>query len=462
MRQSVWGRSLQLKMVAYKYAYFQLHSLYSKLANYTIDRDGLQEENFMFNRVCIIVLDSVGIGALPDAAEYGDSEAHTLGNIYKTQGKLDLPNLYKMGLGNIENSQLPNVEAPTAAYGRMAEVTRAKDTTSGHWEMMGLIMNPPFGTFEKFPDSMLKEWLKRAGRAEKWLGNYPASGTKIIDDLGEEHVNTGAPIVYTSADSVFQVAAHEDIIPLSELYKLCEIARELLVDDLFVGRVIARPFTGSNANFTRTENRRDYAVPPTGKTLLDALEEHNQFTLGIGKIEDIFCQRGVKYVNHTKNNADGIKATIEALKNKKVATPLCRGLGAMPPLGDGNCENNFLANEKEATLIFTNLVDFDMKYGHRNDPKGYAKALEDFDAQLPQILESLREQDLLIITADHGCDPTTLSTDHSREYVPLLVYGGKPVNLGTRSTFADIAATIYKGLGHGNWDIGEDFLESIK
>ena len=386
----------------------------------------------MFNRVCIIVLDSVGIGALPDAGEYGDLGAHTLGNIYKTQGKLDLPNLYKMGLGNIENSQLPSVETPTAAYGRMAEVTRAKDTTSGHWEMMGLIMNPPFGTFEKFPDSMLKEWLKRAGREEKWLGNYPASGTKIIENLGEEHVNTGAPIVYTSADSVFQVAAHEDIIPLSELYKLCEIARELLVDDLFVGRVIARPFTSNNSIFTRTENRRDYAVPPTGKTLLDALEEHNQFTLGIGKIEDIFCQRGVKYVNHTKNNEDGINATIEALKN-----------------------------DKKATLIFTNLVDFDMKYGHRNDPKGYAKALEDFDMQLPKILESLQEQDLLIITADHGCDPTTPSTDHSREYVPLLVYGGKPVNLGTRATFADIAATIYKGLGHGNWSIGEDFLESM-
>jgi len=387
----------------------------------------------MFNRVCIIVLDSVGIGALPDAEEYGDLQAHTLGNIYKTQGKLNLPNLYKMGLGNIENSRLPSVESPTAAYGRMAEVTRAKDTTSGHWEMMGLIMNPPFGTFEKFPDSMLKEWLRRAGREEKWLGNFPSSGTQIIDDLGEEHVRTGAPIIYTSADSVFQIAAHEDIIPLPELYKLCEIARELLVGDLFVGRVIARPFEGSNGTFTRTENRRDYAVPPTGKTLLDALEEHNQFTLGIGKIEDIFCQRGVKYVNHTKNNVDGIKATIEALKNNK-----------------------------EATLIFTNLVDFDMKYGHRNDPKGYAKALEDFDILLPEILNSLQEQDLLIITADHGCDPTTLSTDHSREYVPLLVYGGKPANLGTRATFADVAATIYKGLGHGKWSIGEDFLESIK
>ena len=387
----------------------------------------------MFNRVCIIVLDSVGIGALPDAEEYGDLQAHTLGNIYKTQGKLNLPNLYKMGLGNIENSRLPSVESPTAAYGRMAEVTRAKDTTSGHWEMMGLIMNPPFGTFEKFPDSMLKEWLRRAGREEKWLGNFPSSGTQIIDDLGEEHVRTGAPIIYTSADSVFQIAAHEDIIPLPELYKLCEIARELLVGDLFVGRVIARPFEGSNGTFTRTENRRDYAVPPTGKTLLDALEEHNQFTLGIGKIEDIFCQRGVKYVNHTKNNVDGIKATIEALKNNK-----------------------------EATLIFTNLVDFDMKYGHRNDPKGYAKALEDFDTLLPEILNSLQEQDLLIITADHGCDPTTLSTDHSREYVPLLVYGGKPANLGTRATFADVAATIYKGLGHGKWSIGEDFLESIK
>ena len=383
-------------------------------------------------RICIIVLDSVGIGALPDAAEYGDEGTHTLGNIFKHRGKLELPNLYKMGLGNIHDSRLPKVDKPIAAYGRMAELTRAKDTTSGHWEMMGLIMNPPFATFEKFPEEMLKEWLRRAGREEKWLGNCPASGTEIIDNLGEAHVKTGTPIVYTSADSVFQVAAHEEIIPLSELYKLCEIAREMLVGDLFIGRVIARPFIGTPGAFARTENRKDYAVPPTGKTLLDALEEHGKATLGIGKIEDIFCKRGVTNINHTTNNTDGITATIEALEN-----------------------------DKDNTLIFTNLVDFDMKYGHRNDPEGYGKALEYFDNQLPKIMAALRKDDLLIITADHGCDPTTSSTDHSREYVPLLAYGDsfiKPVDLGTRASFADIAATIYHVLGYGKWPVGESFI----
>jgi len=388
----------------------------------------------MFNRVCIIVLDSVGIGELPDAAEYGDVGAHTLGNIFKARGKLDLPNLYAMGLGNIENSRLPSVAAPTAAYGRMAELTHAKDTTSGHWEMMGLVMDPPFKTFEKFPEAMLREWLGRAERPEMWLGNFPASGTAIIDMLGEEHMKTGAPIVYTSADSVFQIAAHEDIIPVPELYKLCEIARELLVGDLLVGRVIARPFVGKPGAFVRTKNRKDYAIPPTGETLLDALEAHRQYTLGIGKIEDIFCNRGVTHVNHTTNNADSIEAIIYALKY-----------------------NN------EDTLIFANLIDFDMKYGHRNDPEGYGQALEAFDAKLPEILAALRPNDLLILTADHGCDPTMPSTDHSREYVPVIVYGAntKPVNLGTRATFADIAATIYNGLGHGKWNIGESFLKEI-
>jgi len=388
----------------------------------------------MFNRVCIIVLDSVGIGELPDAADFGDVGAHTLGNIYKARGKLDLPNLYAMGLGNIENSRLPSVAAPTAAYGRMAELTHAKDTTSGHWELMGLITDPPFKTFEKFPEEMLREWLRRAGRPTTWLGNFPASGTAIIDMLGEEHIKTGAPIVYTSADSVFQIAAHEDIIPIPELYKLCEIARDLLVGDLLVGRVIARPFVGKPGAFVRTKNRKDYAIPPTGETLLDALETRGQYTLGIGKIEDIFCNRGVKHVNHTTNNVDSTEAIIYALKT-----------------------NN------EDTLIFANLIDFDMKYGHRNDPEGYGQALERFDTKLPEILAALRPNDLLILTADHGCDPTMPSTDHSREYVPVIVYGAnsKPVNLGTRATFADIAATIYDGLGHGKWNIGASFLGEI-
>jgi len=403
----------------------------------------------MFNRVCIIVLDSVGIGELPDAADFGDVGAHTLGNILKHCGKLHIPNLYALGLGNIENSRLPAVSTPAASYGRMAQLTRAKDTTSGHWEMMGLVMDPPFKVFENFPEPMLQEWLRRAeeltiaprpsGSTDgiwtpaplKWLGNYPASGTAIIDELGLRHMQTGAPIVYTSADSVFQIAAHEEIIPIPELYKLCEIARELLVDDLFVGRVIARPFVGEPGNFKRTENRKDYAIPPTGETLLDALESNGKTTLGIGKIEDIFCKRGVTHVNHTTNNADGISATIDALKNNTADS-----------------------------LIFTNLVDFDMLYGHRNNPEGYALALEEFDAKLPEILAALRSSDLLIITADHGCDPTTASTDHSREYVPLLVYGAGtiPKDLGTRTTFADIAATVYNGFGHGNWKIGEPFI----
>jgi len=389
----------------------------------------------MFNRICIIVLDSVGIGEMPDAADFNDTGAHTLGNIFKARGKLNLPNLYAMGLGNIENSRLPKVPAPTAAYGRMAQQTRTKDTTSGHWEMMGLVMEPPFKTFEKFPHTMLYEWLCRAGRMPKWLGNYPASGTAIIDALGEEHMKTGLPIVYTSADSVFQIAAHEEVIPLTELYKLCEIARELLTGDLIVGRVIARPFVGMPGAFIRTENRKDYAVPPPSQTLLDVLETQGQYTLGIGKIKDIFCNHGVKYANHTTNNADSIIATIDALKN-----------------------------DFSNTLIFTNLIDFDMNYGHRNDPEGYGQALEVFDKQLPEIFNALRPQDLLLITADHGCDPTTPSTDHSREYVPLLVYGAdtKPVNLGTRATFADIAATIYEGLGHGKWNIGNSFLDEVK
>jgi phosphopentomutase len=400
-------------------------------------------------RVCLIVLDSVGIGALPDAASFGDAGAHTLGNIYRKRGRLELPNLYAMGLAHIKDSRLPkSVKAresrfglfefnrPAAAYGRMATVTRAKDTTSGHWELAGLIMEPPFATFTAFPNELLTAWLQRAGREAKWLGNYPASGTQIINELGEQHMKTAAPIVYTSADSVFQVAAHEGVIPLPELYRLCEAARETLVGEYIVGRVIARPFVGTPGAFKRTENRRDYAVPPVGETLLDALAANGQKTLGIGKIEDIFCNRGVTYADHTTNNPSGIEATIEALS-----------------FGGGG-----------PALIFTNLVDFDMRYGHRNDPEGYARALEYFDAQLPKIKTALKGDDLLIITADHGCDPTTPGTDHTREYVPLLVYGKgvKPVDLGTRDTLADVAATIYEALGHGKWRVGESFWGAIQ
>jgi len=384
-------------------------------------------------RVCIIVLDSVGIGALPDAGDFGDKGAHTLGNIFKQRGKLHLPNLYAMGLGNIEDSRLPSVAEPTAAYGRMAEKTLAKDTTSGHWEMAGLILESPFRVFpEGFPASLLGEWERQAN-VKGSLGNKPASGTAIIDELGAEHVATGKPIVYTSADSVFQVAAHEEVIPLPELYRICECARELLTGEYAVGRVIARPFLGEPGNFKRTANRKDYAVAPTSDTILDAMTAKGQSVLGIGKIEDIFCNRGVTYVNHTTNNRDGIDATIEALR-----------LPADSAQGD-------------AKLIFTNLVDFDMLYGHRNDVEGYGAALEYFDTRLPEILAALRPDDILCLTADHGCDPTTSSTDHSREYVPLLVYGQgiRPVDLGTRETFADLGASVYSWLGNGSWGIGK-------
>jgi phosphopentomutase len=393
-------------------------------------KGGENFSNVFFERVCIIVLDSAGIGELPDAAEYGDTGAHTLGNIYAACSP-KIPNLLALGLGNIENSRMPRVEKPMATFARMAQKTRAKDTTSGHWEMMGLVVDPPFRVVEKFPEEMLSQWLKYAEHKEKWLGNVAASGTEIIERLGEEHVKTGAPIVYTSADSVFQIAAHEEIIPLDELYKLCEIAREMLVGDLFIGRVIARPFLGKPGAFFRTENRKDYAVPPTGTTLLDALAERGKTTLGIGKIEDIFCGRGVGEANHTKSNAAGIAATIDALQNNRTHA-----------------------------IIFTNLVDFDMKFGHRNDVKGYANALEEFDRELPKILAALRPDDLLILTADHGCDPTTPGTDHTREYVPVLAYSKKlqSKDVGTRETFADIAATIYAGLGLGEWQSGTTFF----
>jgi len=377
---------------------------------------------------------------MPDAADFGDAGAHTLGNIYAQRGKLELPNLYALGLGHIKDARLPKTGKPVASFGRMAAKTRAKDTTSGHWELAGLIMEPPFLTVTSFPEGLLREWLRQAGEEgllqpsqQKWLGNHPASGTQIIAQLGAAHMQTGAPIVYTSADSVFQVAAHEEIIPIETQYRLCQIARELLTGDYIMGRVIARPFVGTPGAFTRTKNRRDYAVPPVGETLLDALDSKGQTTLGIGKIDDIFTNRGVAHSNHTTNNTDGIAATIKALESNH-----------------------------EDTIIFTNLVDFDMHYGHRSDVEGFAKALEYFDTNLPKIIKALRPGDLLIITSDHGCDPTTPHTDHSREYVPILVYGGQAVDLGTGDTLADVAATIYEGLGHGRWNVGESFYNVIE
>jgi len=386
-------------------------------------------------RAIVIVLDSVGIGEQPDAAEFGDVGSHTLGNIRKVRGKLDLPNMTAIGLAEIENSRLDRSStAPTGCYGRCAELTKAKDTTCGHWEMAGLPLKQAFKTYPNgFPREFLDEFEKKIGRGT--LGNTVASGTVIINELGDEHVKTGKPIVYTSADSVFQIAAHEGVIPLKEIYHICEVARELLNDDNYlVGRVIARPFIGGDGKYTRTENRKDYAVEPFSDTILDALDKRGLPVVGIGKIEDIFCHRGVTIVDHTKNNHTGTESTIRFLE------------------------------EGTGSFIFTNLVDFDMLYGHRNNVEGYAEALETFDAALPRILSAMKDGDILMITADHGCDPTTASTDHSREYIPLLVAGKHVkhnVNLGTRKSFADIGATVFEYLTGEQWNAGESFLNEI-
>ncbi len=383
-------------------------------------------------RVVLIVLDSAGIGELPDANEFGDVGSHTLGNIYKHIGRLNLPNLYNMGLGNINGSNLPSVKEPVGAYGKMAELTKAKDTISGHLEIAGLLLSKPFKTYPNgFPEELICEYERAIGR--KIIGNEVASGTEIISRLGDKHVQTGCPIVYTSADSVFQIAAHEKIISLDMLYKFCEKAYDMLYDKYRIGRVIARPFEGESGNYKRTENRRDFTASPESTTMLDVMVENNLSVHAIGKIEDIFAGRGITSKNHTTNNEDGINATIEALSK-------CSG-----------------------GLIFTNLVDFDMLYGHRNDVLGYASALEYFDSRLSQITELMSKDDLLIITADHGCDPTTKSTDHSREYVPLLVFGDmvQSVNLGIRDSFSDIGATICDYLGIKGEISGESFLSHI-
>jgi phosphopentomutase len=386
-------------------------------------------------RAIVIVLDSVGIGEQPDAAEFGDVGSHTLGNIRKVRGKLDLPNMTALGLAAIENSRLESLNlTPTGAYGKLAELTKAKDTTCGHWEIAGLPLKQAFKTYPNgFPEDFLREFEAKIGRGT--IGNEVASGTEIISRLGDEHVKTGKPIVYTSADSVFQIAAHEGVIPLAEQYRICEIAREMLNgDDYLVGRVIARPFEGTSGAYKRTENRKDYAVEPFTDTVLDALVKRGMDVVGIGKIEDIFCHRGVSTVDHTRNNPSGIEATIRFLKEGK---------------GD---------------FIFTNLVDFDMLFGHRNDVEGYAAALEAFDAALPRIMDAMQAGDILMITADHGCDPTTASTDHSREYIPLVVTGKHVkanVNLGTRKTFADIGATVLDYLTGEAWNVGTSFLSEI-
>jgi phosphopentomutase len=385
-----------------------------------------------FRRVVWIVLDSVGIGEMPDAADYGDSGSDTLGNLARRR-PLRLPNLCRLGLANIKplTGILPDA-SPIGAFGRAALASPGKDTTTGHWEMAGIHLEKPFPLYPHgFPPEIMQEFERRIGRST--LGNKTASGTEIIKELGEEHMRTGSPIVYTSADSVFQVAAHEEVIPLFELYKICETAREILRGKHEVGRVIARPFVGEPGSFTRTANRHDYAVAPPKGMLLDRLAGCGVDVFAVGKIFDVFLGRGIREYERTRSNADGMAKTLNAME------ALDRG------------------------LIFVNLVDFDQLYGHRNDVEGYARALEEVDAWLPSFEDKLGEEDLAILTADHGCDPTTPSTDHSREYVPVLTYGKRAsagVDLGLRRTLSDLGQTVAENFGVAI-PKGESFLRQI-
>jgi phosphopentomutase len=385
------------------------------------------------NRVLLIILDSVGVGALPDAHKYGDQDCNTLANIAKKIKGLNLPNLEKLGLGVIiPILGIRNKIIPLAFYGKMAERSNGKDSTIGHWEIAGVITKKPLPTFPNgFPKKIIQEFIKKSGY--QIIGNYPASGTEIIKELGIEHMKSKKLIVYTSADSVFQIAAHEEIIPLEELYKVCQIAREIL-NHYRVGRVIARPFIGREGNFQRTKNRKDFSLKPPEETLLNFLEKNKIEIFGVGKIKDLFGGSGINICYPTSNNHEGIHKTIELLK------------------------------EVDKGLIFTNLIDFDMIYGHRNNYLGYAEALSEFDSHLPDIIKLLNENDLLIITADHGCDPTTKGTDHSREYVPLLVYHKKiklGKSLGIRKSFADVGATIAEIFGLSKLKNGRSFLKEI-
>lgn len=384
-------------------------------------------------RVILIVLDSVGIGELPDAEDYNDLGSNTLKNIAEELGGLTLPNLEAMGMGLIEDIKgLRNDIIPTAFYGKMAEASKGKDSTIGHWELAGVIVDSPFPVFPHGFPQVIIEKIKEATGCDV-IGNIPASGTKIIEDLGEEHIRTGKPIIYTSSDSVFQIAAHKDVIPLSKLYDICETARKIL-DPYRVLRVIARPFIGKPGDFQRTKERRDYSIPPPRDTILDCIKKAGLPVIGIGKIGDIFANRGLTHTIPTENNLDGLKKTLKEI------TCIKEG------------------------LIITNLIDFDMIWGHRNDVIGYARGLKEFDDNLPELLGVLTEHDLLIITADHGCDPTSPGTDHTREYVPLLVFnpshrcGG---HLGTRQTFADVGQTIASAFGLNSIENGRSFFEEI-
>jgi phosphopentomutase len=390
-----------------------------------------------FTRAIVIVMDSVGIGELPDAASYGDQGSNTLGNIAR-RIPLKLPTLRALGLGRVAalgGAALParTTGVKPAAVGRMAEASAGKDSVTGHWEMMGVVLERAFPTFPHgFPRDIIDAFARETGRGV--LGNKAASGTVIIDELGEEHMRTGALIVYTSADSVFQIAAHEDVVPVPELYRACDIAYRLVAEGLGVGRVIARPFVGGPGSFKRTTNRRDYALPPSGETLLDRLKAASLPVVTIGKIEDLFAARGITTAIHTKSDEDGMDEVERQIQ------------------------------QVDRGFIFTNLVDFDTQYGHRNDTAGYAANLERFDTRLGRLLPMLGERDLLVVTADHGNDPTTASTDHSREYVPLVVTGARvasAVDLDTRETFADLGQTLAELFGVGRLRHGSSFLSRL-
>ncbi|MDR5658169.1 phosphopentomutase [Serpentinicella sp. ANB-PHB4] len=388
----------------------------------------------MINRVILFVMDSVGIGALPDALEFGDEGANTLGNIIKKENGINLKNLRELGIGNIDDFEfIKSVSNPIGCYGKAKELSNGKDTTTGHWELVGLPLEKPFRTFPNgFPKEIIDTFEKAIGR--KVIGNIPASGTKIIEDLGQEHIMNGSPIIYTSADSVFQIAAHEDIISLEELYDMCRKARDIMLGDYAVARIIARPFIGAPGAFKRTPNRKDFSLDPFKDTILDKTVEAGLDVIGIGKINDIFNGKGITKYVPTKNNTEGITRTVEFIK----------------------------ADNKG--IIFTNLVDFDSEYGHRRDVKGYRHALEQMDLRIPEILSALKDDDVIIFTADHGNDPTFKGTDHTREYIPVLIYGKKiknNVNIGTRETFSDIGATISDLLGVSKLPHGNSFMTEI-
>ncbi len=389
-------------------------------------------------KIVFIVLDSLGIGEAPDADKYGDKGTNTLGHTAEAVGGLDLPNLQRLGLGNISPILgVPANPMPEGCYGKMQEVSSGKDSTTGHWEIAGIIVTQEFPYYPKgFPDDVVKKFIS-ATKTRGILGNRPASGTQIIEELGDEHIRTGFPIVYTSGDSVFQIAAHEDVIPLDELYRICRIARdEVMVGKHAVGRIIARPFVGTHGKYTRTANRRDFSLQAPGTTVLDLLFMNDIPTVAIGKIDDLFSGRGLREKIHTHSNAEGIEEIIKQ------------------------------SSAMEHGMIMTNLVDFDMLYGHRQDAKGMAGAIEFFDNQLPRILDTVRGEDLLMITADHGNDPTDNSTDHSREFVPLITYSRnwkRGVDLGVRKTFADAGKTVadYFGIEAGQL-AGTSFLHAIR